>query len=332
MVRRPMWKINPGHSDDKESHFYIEMTRDQRAAAWIDRGHISIGFGKASEDLHGSSREDITKAMADDGRSVKQAGQLNSFLHVMKPGDLVVFRTPSKIHLGLVGSYYRSEATDDHRHHRRVTWLLSLDRDKRDQDMERATNLRPTIGPILDKAQDDGVNLYAIIVNRFGLDGQYIAPRPPLGRTAEPGKDDYVPVDLPRASAFEATTAATNLHNATQNALLAWLRQVFGPEAVQTFDPGLGWMAQVDLLLDQTERITVIEVKSLQDGNDLDQLRYGLGQTLDYMHRYRSDGRDVHGVLWFSSEPKDSERWQQLCNRYGVRLGWPGTEQEVFKS
>lgn len=331
MVRRPMWKINPGHSDDKESHFYIEMTRDQRAAAWIERGYISVGYGKASEDLYGSSREDITKAMADDGRSANQAGQLNSFLHVMKPGDLVVFRTPPKIHIGLVGSYYRSEATADHRHHRRVTWLLSLDRDKRDRDMERATNLRPTIGPISDKAQDDGVNLYDIVVDRFGLDSRYIAQRPALGRTAEPVRDDYVPADRPQASSFEATTAATNCHTATQNALLAWLRQEFEPEAVQTYEPGLGWMAPVDLLLDQTERITIIEVKSLQDGNDIDQLRYGLAQTLDYMDRYRSDGRDVHGVLWLSSEPKDSARWRQLCDRYAVRIGWPGVEHQTFE-
>jgi hypothetical protein len=313
MVRRLMWKINPGHSDDKESHFYIEMTRDQRAAAWIDRGYISVGYGKASEDLHGSPREAVTKAMLDDGRSANQAGQLNSFLHVMTPGDLVVFRTPLKIHIGVVGSYYRSEATADHRHHRRVTWLTALDRDKRDQDMERATNLRPTIGPIIDKAQDDGVNLYAIVVNRFGLDGRYIAPRPALGRTAEPVRDDQVPT--------------AGLHND----LLAWLQKEFEPEAVQTFDPGLGWMAPVDLLLAETERITVIEVEVLQDGNDLAQLRHGLGQTLDDMDRYRADGRDVHGVLWLSSEPKDSDRWQQLCNRYNIRLAWPGVEQQAFE-
>lgn len=90
-------------------------------------------------------------------------------------------------------------------------------------------------------------------------------------------------------------------------------------------------MAPVDLLLDQTERITVIEVKSFQDGNDLDQLRYGLAETLDHMDRCRPDGRDVHGVLWLSSEPKDAERWQQLCNRYNVRPGWPGTELETFE-
>jgi len=308
-----MWKINPGHSDDKESHFYIEMTRDQRAAAWLDRGYISVGYGKASEDLHGRSREAIIEVMAADGRSANQAGQLNSFLHVMKPGDLVVFRTQSTIHIGLVGSYYRSEATADHRHHRHVTWLMSLDRDKRDQDMERATNLRQTIGPIIDKAQGDGVNLYAIVVNRFGLDGRYIGPRPPLGRKAKLLRDDHLP--------------AVDIHND----LLAWLRQEFGPEAVQTYDPGLDWTAPVDLLLDQAERITVVEVEFLQDGSDLDQLRYGLAKTLDHMDRYRPDGRDVHGVLWLSSEPKDSERWQRLCNRYAVRLGWPGVERQAFE-
>ena len=177
MVRRPMWKINPGHSDDKTSHFYVEMTRDQRAAAWLESGYISVGYGKASENLHGSSREAVTKAMQDVGRSANQAGQLNSFLHVMKPGDLVVFRTQQKVHIGVVGSYYRSGATADHRHHRRVTWLPALDRDKGDEGLERATDLRQTIGPILDKPQKDGVNLYDIVVDRFDLDARYVAPR-----------------------------------------------------------------------------------------------------------------------------------------------------------
>lgn len=170
-----MWKINPGHSDDAESHFYVEMTRDQRAESWTERGYISVGYGKASEDLYGSSRDAVIQAMQDAGRSANQGRQLDTFLHVMKPGDLVVFRTPSRIHIGEAGAYYRSEATADHRHHRHVTWLAALDRDKGDEDFERATNLRPTIGPITDKAQVDGVNLYDIVVDRFGLEGSTAA-------------------------------------------------------------------------------------------------------------------------------------------------------------
>ena len=90
-------------------------------------------------------------------------------------------------------------------------------------------------------------------------------------------------------------------------------------------------MAPVDLLLDEAERITIIKVDFLQKGADLDRLRYGLAETLDYMDRYRSDGRDVHGVLWLSREPEDSARWRGLCNRYDVRLGWPGVERQAFE-
>ena len=310
-----MWKIISGHSSDRESRFYNEMTRAQRAASWVTGGYISVGF---------------------DGGEVEEASSLKSFVHHMKPGDLVVFRTEGtrtavgEIRIGRIGHYYRS--TTDHPHRRRVEWLATLVRDKHDVDMERATHLLRTLSPIKDKGQKDGVNLYAIATDRFGLHDRYTVARRPLGQRAEHVKADYLLTSRPVvAGPFEATVAATNLHNETQNVLLDWLRRQFGQEAVQTCDLALGWKAQVDLLLEQDERITVIEVKSIQNGNDVDQLRYGLTQTLDYMDRYSFDGRDVHGALWLSSIPEDAERWRQLCDRHGVRLGWPGEERAVFR-
>jgi hypothetical protein len=213
-----------------------------------------------------------------------------------------------------------------------VQWLASIDRDMSDDDMEEATKIRSTLIPVNDKVQKSGINFYTTVADRFALHDQYTAPRRALGRIAEPVSADYLPPDSGPVSGFtEATTAAINLHNETQNALLAWLRLRFGREAVQTFDRALGWNAAVDLLLVEPGRVTVIEVKSLQGGNDVDQLRYGLAQTLDYMERYASDGRQVRGVLWLSSEPKDSARWRELCGRYGVHLDWRDNEERAFQ-
>jgi len=331
-----MWKISSGHSKDAESRFYKEMTRSERAAAWVTDGYISIGFGDVTDELYGTSWEVVKQAGLAKGRSVSEASSLNIFLNTMKPGDLVVFRTArirttaGKIWIGRVGTYYR--VTTDHLHRRHVQWLASLKRDQDDEDMEDATFLRPTVVSVTDKSQKSGVNFYSTIVDRFALHDELTASRRPLGRIAELLRADYVLGDsrlIPGAP--EATVSAINLHNETQNALLIWLRSRFGTDSVQTFDRALGWKAEVDLLLEEDERITIIEVKSIQDGNDLIQLRDGLAQTLDYMDRYRTDGRDVHGLLWLSSEPEDSARWQQLCNRCRIRLGWPGIEDDTFE-
>lgn len=70
---------------------------------------------------------------------------------------------------------------------------------------------------------------------------------------------------------------------------------------------------------------TIAEVKSLTDDNEAHQLRYGLGQLLDY----RQEVTDAQGggpprcVLAIPRAPHRLT-WLAKCEAAGVQLCWPG--------
>ncbi|MCU1372521.1 MAG: hypothetical protein JWO77_3715 [Ilumatobacteraceae bacterium] len=69
----------------------------------------------------------------------------------------------------------------------------------------------------------------------------------------------------------------------------------------------------------------VAEIKSLTPDNEAHQIRYGLGQVLDYRHRLRSYGHpDVQAALVVERAPLD-QRWLQVCAEADVILAWPTT-------
>jgi hypothetical protein len=80
---------------------------------------------------------------------------------------------------------------------------------------------------------------------------------------------------------------------------------------------------------DRAGHLTVCEVKSLTQANEVRQLRAGLGQVLDYQDRLRERAPDASAVLWVEREPSE-RRWFHLCRRVGVLLAWPGQEESVF--
>ncbi|MBS2962090.1 hypothetical protein KGA66_03455 [Actinocrinis puniceicyclus] len=75
--------------------------------------------------------------------------------------------------------------------------------------------------------------------------------------------------------------------------------------------------------------LTVCEVKSLTDASETRQLRMGLGQILDYLDLLAARSTAVRGVLWVERKPS-SLRWLELCERAGVALAWPGTEDLII--
>lgn len=138
----------------------------------------------------------------------------------------------------------------------------------------------------------------------------------------------YVPVEVdseaePRdpfivdPSVLERATAA---HFTLQNCLADWLiEQKYQPLSPQADDP------KFDLAWRSSEHIFVAEVKSLNDSNQEQQLRLGLGQVLRYHHLLarRFGIGNIHAVLVVERAPRDLT-WRDLCSSLGVTLVWPG--------
>ncbi len=83
-------------------------------------------------------------------------------------------------------------------------------------------------------------------------------------------------------------------------------------------------VANVDLAWkERGSRLAIAEVKGLTDSNEEHQLRYGLGQLLDFLDAAENDGYDAGGIL-FVSRPPRRMAWGRKCERVGVQLCWPG--------
>ena len=75
---------------------------------------------------------------------------------------------------------------------------------------------------------------------------------------------------------------------------------------------------------------TVVEIKSLNDGNENHQLRYGLGQVLQYRAALLEHFPSVWPVLAVERAPKDP-CWEKLCEELDVYLVWPETLACLFE-
>jgi hypothetical protein len=84
----------------------------------------------------------------------------------------------------------------------------------------------------------------------------------------------------------------------------------------------LAWMTDTSVMV-------VVEVKSTTAGNEVRQLRMGLGQILDYTSSLQRCGHTVQPVLHVECEPADAQRWLDITERTGVLLTWPGTEDRL---
>ncbi len=111
---------------------------------------------------------------------------------------------------------------------------------------------------------------------------------------------------------------ALGAHAATQNALADWVLA----RDMTPLRPA-GGTADFDLAWDDGATFNVAEVKSLTPGNEVGQLRLGLGQVLHYAMLLGSNGRAVRPVLNIERAPTD-RRWLALCAAHGVVLVWPG--------
>lgn len=65
----------------------------------------------------------------------------------------------------------------------------------------------------------------------------------------------------------------------------------------------------------------IVEVKSISASTEVQQLRLGLGQLLDYRARVAQRGTKAKATLVLSEEPSDLD-WIDICASVAVRLTW----------
>ena len=160
-----------------------------------------------------------------------------------------------------------------------------------------------------------------------------IGYKPPKrgARVAGPPLRDYKPVPerastrqpLPFTKDPDLLDNALTSHRQLQHEL-ARLARARGFPAHR---PGRDW-PEFDVGWFQGKRLTVVEVKSLVDANENHQLRYGIGQLLEYRTRVLQEGQQVRAVLAVSRRPKDP--WLDICRAAGIVLVWPDTFHTLF--
>jgi hypothetical protein len=70
-------------------------------------------------------------------------------------------------------------------------------------------------------------------------------------------------------------------------------------------------------------QIVIAEVKSFTEDNEEHQLRYGVGQLIDYLDELEAADYRPLGVL-FVARPPRRMAWIRKCERAGIELCWPG--------
>lgn len=92
--------------------------------------------------------------------------------------------------------------------------------------------------------------------------------------------------------------------------------------------PGLEW-PEFDIGWPDGRGFTVVEVKSLAEVNEVQQIRYAIGQLVDYRARLLEEFPKVRPVLAVEREPSDP-RWVEVCRAAGITLVWPETLRTLF--
>lgn len=127
---------------------------------------------------------------------------------------------------------------------------------------------------------------------------------------------------LPNHSRLEA---GHRQHNALQNKVAAWLRdQGLVPLSQRALD-----QYPVDIQWEDGRTLCVAEVKSINSGNEISQMRRGIGQVLHYRHlaSKQDSTRKVRPALIVPRKP--SKEWIDICEDVGIIVAWPGRFQRL---
>ncbi|MDX8031746.1 hypothetical protein SK803_16090 [Lentzea sp. BCCO 10_0856] len=163
----------------------------------------------------------------------------------------------------------------------------------------------------LGKVSDDSA-LHPRIVGR-----QY--EQPSSGQTSSES-------NIVRTISREKLGHANRMHSLLQNQLASFVKE----QGLQPLSPTTS-DAPFDIAFWLNDRLVLCEVKSLPVTSEVDQLRYGLGQLLEYAHDYMCRGDEVQPVLYVERRPSD-RRWEMICSLNGVVLAWPEERGRILAS
>ena len=140
-----------------------------------------------------------------------------------------------------------------------------------------------------------------------------------IAREWQDDDEELAPAEHDGGSNPDLTARGWRSHAATLNALaLAVSQSGRTPTRARPDGP------QFDLAYTLADGSwAVVEVKSVTDANEADQLRRGIGQVIDYRHAIgHATGTKVHAVLVLEREP--ASRWLEVCAEADIVVAWPG--------
>jgi hypothetical protein len=189
------------------------------------------------------------------------------------------------------------------------------------------------IGVKIDRARALGVPIVWSADFRALIDENVPAPttadadkkrvRRPIGadyRPAKAGGSNADPFLYDPKARERGTRAHREMQELVADAAAAAGYRVLSPTAM-TPQYDLAWVGR--------GKRVVCEVKSLTATNEPHQIRFGLGQVLDYRHAMSHSGSVFSAALAVSREPEDA-RWERLCRTLNVHLVWPESVPRLF--
>lgn len=141
-------------------------------------------------------------------------------------------------------------------------------------------------------------------------------PNAELGEYVAPSEDVRSRARLPFSVDLDAVDRGNSAHRRTQNAMKDWAeRQGYRVARVRSGP-------SPDLLFETPDGWCVVEVKSLTDANEPQQVRLAIGQVLDYCFDLRRAlGAEMAPAIALEREP-NNRKWVDLCQEAGIWLTW----------
>jgi len=129
---------------------------------------------------------------------------------------------------------------------------------------------------------------------------------------------DELTKDSLSKSGAKKRKAAHNTHNEMQNEISDFLESE-GIDILDTSSPN------VDLCWKKDDQFYFLEVKSIHDTNENEQIRRGIGQIAEYRHHFEVQGYKVEKAYLAVTKEPTKKHWNEVCSAVGIHLITPTT-------
>lgn len=124
--------------------------------------------------------------------------------------------------------------------------------------------------------------------------------------------------DVLSKSGAKKRKAAYNTHNEMQNEISDHL-ETKGIKILDSSSPN------VDLCWKKGDQFYFLEVKSIHDGNENEQIRRGIGQVAEYRYHFEEQGYIVEKAFLAVTRKPSKKHWEKVCSGLDIQLITPAS-------